>query len=153
MATSFTDFNVGSTLQAFAVTAQNGVAAGTGDNTELTSSGIDRIPVGLPSFQSGILAVGMKTSLTAAATLSLTVKISESDDNSSWGADTTLINAEVQSTGAQTNQNLVRELAVDLQGRKRYVRFKVTLDLSAGATDTFVYGATFVAGGSNRLPV
>ena len=132
--------------------AQSGVAAGTGDNTELTSAGVDRKPVGLAGFDAAVLAVGYKTSLTAAATLSLTVKISESDDGSTWGSDTTLINAEVQQTGAKTNEVGVRELGIDLRPYKKHVRFKITMDLSAGATDVFVYSAVLSLVASNSSP-
>ncbi len=152
MMSAFQGRDPASLAKSVGVQAQNGVAAGTGDNTELTSAGIDRMPVGQGGFLSAILAIAYKTSLTAAATLALTVKISESDDNSSWGADSTLINAEVLSTGAQTNLVGVRELGLDLTQRKRYIRFKITMDLSAGATDVFVYAANLTLLNADRLP-
>lgn len=152
MMTAFQGRDPASLAKTVGVQGQSGVAAGTGDNTELTSAGIDRMGTGVGGFLAAILAVTWKTSLTAAATLNLTVKISESDDNSSWGSDTTLINAEVQATGAQTNLVGTRELGLDLTQRKRYIRFKITMDLSAGATDTFVYGATLTLVGADRLP-
>lgn len=146
-------FDPASQVKAVALTAQNGVAAGTGDNTELTSAGVDRKPTGLAGYDVGLLVVAGKSTLASAQTASLTVKISESDDNSSWSSDTTLINAEVQSTGVTTNGHWQRELAIDLRGKKQYVRFKVTVDLSAGATDTFVYSSSIILGASDRLPV
>jgi len=147
------DRDPASQVKVVALQAQNGVAAGTGDNTEVTSAAVDRKPQGLAGYDAGVIAVNWKTSLTASQTLALTLKIEESDDNSSWGSPETLISAETQSTGAQTNLVGQRELNIDLRKRKRYVRFKVTMDLSAGATDTFVYGACIVLTDSDRLPV
>lgn len=135
------------------VQGQSGVAAGAGDNTELTSAAIDRIPTGDKGFMSAVLAIAIKTSLTAAATLSVGVKISESDDGTTFGADEVTQALTVVKTGALTNDVSVSEFAYDLASRKRYIRFKITLDLSAGATDVFVYGASLVLGGSDRLPV
>jgi hypothetical protein len=137
-----------------AVTSQQGVAAGAGDNTELTSAAIDRLPKGLGGFLSALLCIGWKTSLTAAATLKLGVKISESDDGTTWGADEVLevLATKTLSTGAQVNQDGVYELGLDLTKRKQYIRFKITMDLSAGATDVFVYSAVLVLFAPDKLP-
>lgn len=136
-----------------ALTAQSGVAAGTGDNTELTSAAINRMPVGSPGFLSMVLGVSYLTTVASAQTLKLTVKISESDDGSSWGADETLVNAATLETGVVTAKYAAYELGLDLSGRKQYVRFKLTMDLSAGSTDTFLYASTAILTGSSAYPV
>lgn len=153
MQSSLANRDLASQIKIVGLTAQSGVAAGTGDNTEVTSDGIDRAPTGSPMFLSAVFALAYLTSVTAAQTLKLTIKISESDDGTAWGADETLINAQTIETGAVSAKKSIFELGLDLSKRKRYVRFKVTLDLSAGATDTFVYGSSLVLGGSDRLPV
>ena len=140
-------------VKSVAVQAQSGVAAGAGDNTELTSAGIDRTALGGTGFMSALLAIAYKTTLTAAATLGFGVKISESDDNSAWGADEVVQALTTASTGVGTNVVGVVELPFDLASRKRYIRFKITADLSAGAADVFVYAANLILGGSDRLPV
>lgn len=135
-----------------ALTAQSGTAAGTGDNTEKTSASIDRKPTGLPGFDAITIALTYLTSVTAAQTLKLTLKIEESADGSSWGTAETLLNAVTLETGAVTGKTAVYEHSLDLRKRKRYVRFLVTLDLSAGATDTFVYGASGVLSAADAFP-
>lgn len=151
---SFSLLDPASQSKAVAVTSQQGVAAGTGDATELTSAAIDRIPKGLGGFMSALLVIGYKTSLTAAATLKLGVKIAESDDGTNWGTDEVLetLASKVLATGALTNSDGVYELGLDLSKRKRYIRFKITMDLSAGATDVFVYSAVLVLTAPDRMP-
>lgn len=135
-----------------ALPCQNGVAAGTGDNTELTSAAIDRITAGGIGYLAGTLNIAYRCNLTAAATMKFTIKIAESDDGSSFGADTTLVNATTIETGAQVNKDGVYRLDLGLHARKRYVRTKITVDLSAGATDTFVYGAMVELFSPDRMP-
>lgn len=152
--TSFTDYSApAASTRSVALTAQSGVAAGTGDNTELTSAGVNRIPVGQPGLLSAALLISYLTSIAASQTLKATVKISESDDGTSWGADETIINAQTIETGAVAAKYGCFELPLDLTGRKVWVRFKITLDLSAGATDTFTYVSTLVLGRSDKHPV
>jgi len=55
-------------------------------------------------------------------------------------------------TGVLTAINGTYEYVLDLAAYKQFLRFKVTMDLSAGATDTFVYGAALVLGGADRMP-
>lgn len=139
-------------LNPVGLTAQSGVAAGTGDNTELTSAAIDRMIAGGAGFLSGLFVANYVTTLTAAATLKITVKIADSDDGSTFGSDTTIASAVTLETGALTAEVGAYELGVDLAGYKRYVRFKVTMDLSAGSADTFVYGAGLILTGADVLP-
>ena len=141
-----------SQLKPVGLTAQAGVAAGTGDNTELTSAAIDRMIAGGAGFQGAAFVANYVTTLTAAATLKITVKIADSDDGSTFGSDTTLATAVTLATGAQTALAGAYELGIDLSSYKRYLRFKVTMDLSAGSADTFVYGAGLVLSGSDVLP-
>ncbi len=145
--------DLGSVIKCLALQAQNGVAAGAGDNTELTSEVINRNEAGAAGFMSAVLCLAYKMNLTAAQTCALTLKISESDDGTNWDADEVLQNAVVIETGAQVNVVDEFEQAFDLSERKQYIRFKITMNLSAGATDTFVYGGCIVLGGADRLPV
>lgn len=138
--------------KAVALPCQSGVAAGTGDNTELTSAAIDTKAAGSVGFLSAVLAIAYRLNLTAAQTVALTVKIAESDDGSAFGSDTTLVNAAVIATGALVNSDAVYRLDLGLPARKRYIRIKITMNLSAGATDTFVYGAFVELFGADKLP-
>lgn len=136
-----------------AVTSQSGTAGGTGDNTEKTSAAIDRMVAGGAGYLSAVLAVGYLTTVASGQTLKVTAKISDSDDGTTFGTDTTLANAVTVETGAVTAKDGCYELGIDLSAYKRYVRLKMTLDLSASATDTFLYSATLVLTGADHLPV
>jgi hypothetical protein len=136
--------------------AQSGVAAGTGDNTEITTDGIDLMPVGLAGYRNCVLALGYLTSVAQNQTLAVTVKVSDSADNTNWSADTTLANAvqiEGSTAAATVAKKAAYELGVDVASKKKYVRFKITMNLSASGTDTFVYGAVAVLGAADKLPV
>ena len=126
-----------SQLKAVGLTAQSGVAGGTGDNTELTSGAIDRVISGGIGFLGALFVANYLTTLAAAATLKVTVKISDSDDGSTWGSDTTLATTVTLETGAATAKAGAYELGIDL---------------SAANTDTFVYGAGLVLTGADRFP-
>lgn len=138
-----------------ALVSQSGVAAGAGDNTELTTAAIDRMPKGLAGFMAALLTIPFRVTQAGATTLKLGLKISESDDGTNWGADQVLedIATKTLNTGPAAAVDGVYELGLDLSKRKQYVRFKITMDLSAGAADTFVYGAALVLVSADKLPV
>lgn len=128
-------------------------AAGAGDNTEVTGVSVDT-----RDFLSAKLCIYSRSTITANKALTVTVKVAESDDGSTFGTDQTLATA-VQidgSTGALTNSEKVYELKIDLSAlvvRKRYLKFKVTPDLTAGATDTSTVAGFLELGGARVKPV
>lgn len=144
--------NPSADFKAVPLPCQSGVAAGAGDNTELTSGAIDLQQQGSTGYAAAILAIAYRTSITAAQNLALTVRIAESDDGTTFGADTTLVNAVAIETGAVTNRDGVFRLDLSGRQRKRYIRIKITMNLSAAGTDTFVYGATVLLFGGDRIP-
>lgn len=148
-----TDLN--SQIQTSALAAGTLTAGGAGDNAEVTATVIDRNTPGGNTFLSAVLAIISSAVLAAAATLKLTVKIADSDDNVTFGADVTLLNAGTVSTGPGGGGTVLTatELGLDLSGYKRYVRIKITPDLSAANTDTATWAAALVMGGSNNRPV
>ena len=125
------------------------VAAGAGDGVAQTGPAIDRL-----CCESGVLAVSFQASLAAAETLSLAVSVEESEDNVSYDAPVVLHASAVVATGAGGGSQEAGVLEIDenLRPRKRYVRYTITPDLSAGATDTAVYAAALVLGGCSELP-
>jgi hypothetical protein len=139
--------NVGSYVKNVACGATRATAAGAGDNTAVTGAGIDRL-----GYNSAKFTVAYKTSLTAAATLSLQCEYQTSADNSSWDTAVVLQALTVVKTGAVSA--FVGDLSfnLDLESLKRYVRFNFTPDLSAGATDTVDAAAVATLGGPNALP-
>mgnify|MGYP001582821430 CR=1 FL=1 len=127
-------------------------AAGSGDNTELTGEVIDRL-----GFESCVVAVPFKAVLATAESLALTIKVAESEDGSTFGSDETIASAVTvvtQASGGTTHDTYF--LNVNLSGvgapRKRYLKFKLTPNLSASATDTAVVAGLVILGGAVVKP-
>jgi hypothetical protein len=141
--------DVGARLKSAAIYGGTLTAAGAGDATEVTSDGIDT-----DGFGSGVIVIAGRTNTASGQTLKFTVKVSESDDNSSYGADDVVANAVTVVNGAASAQNFVYEVDVKLvERRKRYVKIKITPDISTGSVDTAQWGAALVMGGSVTAPV
>lgn len=133
--------------------AVDATAAGAGDATKITGDAIDRLAAGGP-FESAVVHINWRTSLTAAKTLSLALEVQESADNSNWDTAVALFAATVVATGEQTALDGVTEYDdVDFYTRKRYVRYNVTPDLSHTATDTAIVAYGAVLGGAAKTPV
>lgn len=126
-------------------------AAGTGDNTKMTGRTIDR-----QGFDSAVLCVGTYAALAADKTCAIAAEIQESSDGSTWDTAVALYASTVVATGdtgTGSEEWTQTRTAVNLRGRKRYVRFNVTLDLNATSTDTAVFQAQCALGGAEELPV
>lgn len=122
-------------------------AGGAGDNTAVTGVSIDRTGFGCAE-----LCIAYKTTLAASATLKFAVEYQESSDGSSWDTAVALQAATTAETGAQTDKVGQVRFSVDLTGKKQYIRFNYTPDLSAGATDTADTAAVAVLGGPDVIP-
>lgn len=147
--------NIGGYVKAFAGGASENsgaasliTAAGTGDNAEVTGQTIDR-----DGYDSAVVSIAYLATLADTESISFAVDIQESSDGSSWDTAEELQAATtaVTSSGG-TNEHGVVELDVNLSGRKQYVRFNVTPNLSAGATDTALFATTVILGGASTLP-
>lgn len=134
--------NLAAFIKAVACGASTAVAAGAGDATAVTGATIDRLGYGSAKF-----IISYRTSLTAAKTLSYAAEYQESADGSAWDTATALQTSTVQETGALTNQVGKLAFDLDLAGKKRYVRFNFTPDLSHTSTDTVDNAATAILGG------
>lgn len=139
--------HLGAEVKSFGCGAATATAAGTGDNTAVTGASIDRT-----GYSSGVLAIGYRTTLASTKTLSLAAELQESADGTTWDTAEALQAATVQETGAATNKAGVKEFDIDLTGRKKFIRFNFTPDLSATAADTVDVAAIFVAGGADIKP-
>lgn len=139
--------NVGAFLKALVCGAFSAVAAGTGDATAVVGATIDRL-----GYDSAKFIIGYKTSLTAAKTLAFAAEYQESSDGSSWDTAVALQASTVDKTGAVTDGVGEVEFNVDLSGKKRYIRFNFTPDLSHTSTDTAVGAAVCVLGGAQTVP-
>lgn len=147
-------FEPGEALKILAMgCAVSATAAGSGDNTELTGEVIDRL-----GFSGCVVAIPFKAVLGAGESLALTLKVAESDDGSTFGSDETIASAVsvASSAGGGTIADCYK-LAVNLSGvgapRKRYLRFKLTPNLSASSTDTCVISSAVILGGPDKAPV
>lgn len=137
----------------------NIVAAGAGDNTEVTGLAIDRMPPGGSGDNGGFLsaevAVMAQAVLGAGESLDLQVELEESDDGSTGWTLVEELRADTEflaSVGGGTERGTFRA-NVNLAPRKRYVRVNFTPDLSAGSTDTAVLSAQLVLAGAISPPV
>lgn len=148
----YTAHDPASMVKCVGISAQAGTAGGTGDNTELTSVAIDTKQAGSIGFSALVVVIAYLVTVQASNTLKATVKIADSDDGTNFGSDVTLADAVTLETGAKTATKGAYELGVNLAAYKRWVQFKITLDLSTANTDTFVYGAAAVLTGADKLP-
>lgn len=124
-------------------------AAGTGDNTKVTGTTIDRKGSTAGTLaDSAVLAIGYVAALTNTKTLSFAVEYQTSADNSTWDTAVVMQAATVAVTAtSSTNFSGVVELSLDCSSLKRYIRFNITPDLSASGTDTATYSAVCILGG------
>ena len=129
-------------------------AAGAGDNTEVQGATIDR----QDNLDLVLVLTGVAT-LAATETISIVnIDIQESDDGAAFDTAVNLVATDqVVATGGGggTTEDFAYHLKVDLGEalvRKRYLRFNVTYDLSAGATDTARAGASAVLLGARVKP-
>jgi len=123
------------------------VAAGTGDNTEITGGVID-----LLGYSSLSLVMPWVTSLTADKTLSILTKYQTSPDNSTWATAVTLQASTVVKTGAVTAGTGFVKLDLNVDNLPRYIKFLVTPDLSHSGTDTAIVAGVAILGGADALP-
>jgi hypothetical protein len=126
-------------------------AGGTGDNTKMTGQTIDRL-----GYDSAALCVGTYADLGADETCAIAAEIQESSNGSSWDSAEALYASTTASTGdagTGSEEWAQKRTAINLRGRKRYVRVNVTLNLSRANTDTANFMAQMVLGGAEELPV
>lgn len=121
-------------------------AGSAGDNVAATSPSVDRFKNG--SCQ---LVVAAKTNLAANNTLSVSVAISDSDDNSTFNT-AKAIGSYTVATGATAGDLCTYPININLSGFARYVKFIITPDLSASGTDTATVNAYVNLCGSDKIP-
>lgn len=139
--------NIGAEIKGVACGLAQLTAAGTGDNTE-----VDGVDINRTGFDSCQVIVAWKTTLTAAKTLSIAVELQESDDGTTWDTAEALQAATVVATGAVTDEVGETLFNVSFAGRKKFIRFNFTPDLSHSGTDTAVVSCAAILGGAAVLP-
>lgn len=138
-----------------AMTPTDLTAGGAGDNTEVTGLTIDT-----KDAHSVVLCIQSVATLAQAATLSIVnIDMQQSDDGTTWDADEPQLTADaVVATGdtGGSTENDVFHLEVDVAKNrvaKRYLRFNITPDLSAGSIDTAKVCAQALLLGQRVKPV
>lgn len=139
--------NIGAEIKGVACGAAYLIAAGAGDATEIDGADINRT-----GFDSCQVILAWKTTLTAAKTLSIAVELQESDDGTTWDTAEALQASTVVATGAVTDSVGETLFNVDFAGRKKFIRFNFTPDLSHTSTDTAVVSLAAILGGASVLP-
>jgi len=142
--------DLGSYVKAAVVGAGQATAGGSGDDTKVTGQTINR-----QGYLSGVLVIAFKATLAESKTVSFAVEVQESADGSSWDTAEVLQEATVAATGGAGGSTVYDtvEINENLKGRKKYVRYNITPDLSATDTDTLEWGAAAILGGASTLPV
>lgn len=135
--------------------ASSAVAGGAGDNATVTGVTIDRLGFGNGSL-AGVLNAGVAYDavLAAAATLSISYVVQDSDDGVTFASYRTGA-ASVVATGPAGGGavNGVFDIgSINLSSARRYIRLNYTPDLSAANTDTAALRAIGFAAGFDRLP-
>ncbi len=128
-------------------------AGGTGAGTQVVGLTVDRMGMGTGSLaQSALMGVIYETTLAAGDTLSLAYEIDSSPDGSTW-TNIQSATAAVVATGPTGGGTIKSEfnVAADLTGAARYVRFSYTPTFSAPNTDTFYGDGVGAFGGFARL--
>lgn len=133
-------------------------AGGTGDNTAVTGTTIDRLDPATGALAGSVkLSLLWTTTLAAAATLSLkTISISHSPDGSTWTTGfATFADPGVVATGPAGGGTVtgVTSVGYDLTGAYRFIRLLWMPDLSAANTDTATIWGAAIKAGFDRLPV
>lgn len=125
-------------------------AGGAGDNVGVLSPSID-----LDGFLSGAVVISAQTALAQDETLSVTVAVEESSDETTWDASEEVSAAAVVATGGAggSTEKIAIKIADSFAGRKRYVRYTITPNLSAADTDTANWAAVLIQGGAEETPV
>lgn len=135
-----------------------GVAAGTGDNTEVTSGAIDRQAVGQNALSCLVVFSGSAT-LAENETLQIAFNLQQSSDNGSSDAYADVTAATVSATTVLTGlaggakQNFTYQAKFDLSALERYLKLQFTPNCSASGTDTFEMSAVVILGGFVESPV
>jgi hypothetical protein len=148
--------NIGAFVAVRPIYGDTMTAAGTGDNTERTSGDLN-----VQDHGSGSVVIAGRTNCAAGQQLNATIKVAFAPDNGSgaagtYGTETTILNATKILDGSASAQNFAYKQDVDFDQYRvagdKFARVKITLDLSAGATDTAQWGASLVCGGARTLP-
>lgn len=124
------------------------VAAATEDNVKGTGETINRAATRTLA-QSVSLVISYQAVLAATKTISFAVERQDSADGSTWNTAVVVQAATVAATGGGggTTEKGVVEIDESLDDHDQYVRYNVTPDLSATATDTCQFTVTAVLGG------
>lgn len=136
---------------------QLSITAGAGqDGVEQTGPTIDRLvtsaAAGGTVYNSARVDIAYTTTLGAAETLSLGVKIADSADGSAWNTPVVLQAATVVKTGPVTAEKGIASYVVNLAPRARYYRILWTPNLSRADTDTALLSVQITMGGATYQP-
>lgn len=120
----------------YAAAATSATAGGAGDATAVNGTGIDTTALGT-KYESVAFALAATATLAATKTLTLTAKIQDSSDNSTF-ADLVSVATVLTLTGATggSTETGSAVVGVGLDQARQYVRVVFTPDLSASSTDT-----------------
>jgi hypothetical protein len=145
------DKDAGAYLKVVSGGGARGVAAGTGDNTEVYGEVVDTLAQ--PGLISGAIIVAGQATLTDAKSISIKSVVIEHDDDVGMGtkadAFTPVDFDLVKTSSGGSTETFAIKLKVNLEGLKRYWRVAITPDLDAANTDEFELGFCVAAIGES----
>lgn len=149
--------DIGSHIYAAGFAGARGVAAGTGDNTEVTTGAVDRQAVG-QNCHSALAVIGGSATLAEGETLTIALNLQESSDNGvadAYADFGTAVAATVVLTGLAggAKQNFTFQQKFDISSAERYLKLQFTPNCSASGTDTFEIAGGLILGGFVEAPV
>lgn len=141
---------------AFAAIAKTATAGGAGDDTEVNTAWVDRMDDDYGMAMSAKLVIVYEAALADTETLTFAGNFQDASDAAGsdaadYGTAIAATTVSSADSAGSTNDGTI-EIDVDLSAAKEFVRFQLTPNLSAGATDTLKWSATLVFFGGSRQP-
>src|SRR5262245_58225162 len=132
------------------------ITAGAGnDNVEVAGPAFDRQTAGREFARTCVLVIYGVATIAAGQSLTITANVQD-DTASAFNGTPAQVGDVLPVTtvlsGAQTNGKFRVEHGVDLHPARRYIRARVTANLTATGTDTVSLTAVFILGGQQQYP-
>lgn len=147
--------DIGSILKLRTGDLYNLVAGDAKDGVKQTGDTVDRYDSNSRNAaQSLKLGVAWLATLAAAKTISITIEYQDSSDASTWNTAVAVQEVTVVGTGESggSTETGIIEWDKDLSALDRYIRFNLTVTMSAAATDVANVAAIVTLGGFSENP-
>lgn len=140
--------DIDAVIKAVALSSITVTAGGGADGVAQNSDSYDTL-----KYRSGALALVGVGSVSSSETATIEIVLQESADDSTFTDAETLVASKTWITGATSGALVpLEQCGWNASKYERYLRFKITVTFSAGATDTVTYYPTVIKGGAYEVP-